>query len=70
MAISVFLSSLHKKDPVETRSDMYLRYIGNGAKFHHELGCYSTEKVKWVSLETSEGGKPVATRESCERIYE
>lgn len=70
MAISDFLNSLYGKDHAEQRSDMYLRYIGNGAKFHYELGSYSTEKVEWVSLETGEDGKPVAVREPCESTHE
>lgn len=62
--------SMKRDKSVEERGDMYLRRIGNGERFHHELGCYSTDKVEWVSKETDENGKPVVVREPDEYTLE
>lgn len=70
MAFADFWKSDRKTDASPERKDMYLRRVGNGSSFRHELGSYSGEKVEWVSVETDETGKPVAVRQPEEHTRE
>ena len=70
-----FFDFVKKNKNVHKRDDMYLRRVGNGKGFRHELGFYSTEKVEWVSQETDENGNPIViltqeetTRESSKNL--
>lgn len=63
MGIFEFLKTQPGDVAVTERSVMYLRRVGSGDRFSHELGIYSTEKVEWVSRETDETGAPAEIRQ-------
>jgi len=62
MGIFEFLKSQPGDVAVTERSVMYLRRVGSGDRFSHELGCCSTEKVEWVSREADADGIPAEIR--------
>ena len=58
-----FLKPRAGETAVTEGTGLYLRRVGSGERFEHDLGIYSTEKVEWVSPETDETGAPVKTRQ-------
>lgn len=63
MRIMKFWKSQPEDEGVKESTEMYLRRMGSGERFDHELGIYSTEKVEWISGETDETGNPAETRQ-------
>ena len=63
MGIFEFLKSQPGDVDVPEGTDLYLRRVGSGERFSHELGSYSTEKVEWVSRETDASGAPAEVRQ-------